>query len=280
MLLEAYEHYGPIFTLRTLHQNVVFMIGPEANHYVLVSHANNFNWRDGHFIELIGLLGDGLLTIDGEFHRRSRQIMLPAFHRQQLERSVDAIVEEVEQALSRWHIGDRLDLYLWTRRLALRVAMRAIFGIDPDGEEARRIDAAALFTEALGYYAHHPLRRIFRGPRSPWSRMLAARAQLDRLIYSGIRRRRASGQRGLDVLSLLLDARDDEGATLTDEQIRDEVMTLLFAGHDTTTSTIAFMFYELACNPELVQPLLTEQDSVLGATSPARRRAPHGPAAA
>ena len=264
LLLESYERYGPIFTLRALHQKVVFMIGPEANHYVLVSHANNFTWRDGHFIELVGLLGDGLLTIDGEFHRRSRQIMLPAFHREQLERSVDVIVEEVEQALSDWNVGDRLDLYAWTRRLALRVAMRAIFGIDPDGEEARSIDAAALFTDALGYYAHSPFQRILRGPRTPWSRMLAARARLDRMIYSGVNRRRASGQRGLDVLSLLLDAHDEEGASLSDTQIRDEVMTLLFAGHDTTTSTVAFMFYELARNPELVQSLLAEQEAVLG----------------
>jgi cytochrome P450 len=264
LLLEGYERYGPIFTLRTLHQNVVFMIGPEANHYILLSHANNFVWRDGHFVELIGLLGDGLLTIDGEFHRRSRQIMLPAFHREQLASSIEVMVQETERALETWRVGTQLDLYAWTRRLALRVAMRAIFGIDPDGEEARRVDAAALFTQALRYYSYHPLRRILRGPRTPWARMLAARAQLDRVIYAGIQRRRETGERGLDVLSLLLDAEDEGGATLTDSQIRDEVMTLLFAGHDTTTSTVAFMFYELGRHPELVEPLVEEQERVLG----------------
>ena len=84
LLLECYERYGPVFTIKVLHGNVVFMLGPAANHYMTVSHASNFTWRESHFRDLIGLLGDGLLTIDGDFHRRSRQIMLPAFHRERI----------------------------------------------------------------------------------------------------------------------------------------------------------------------------------------------------
>jgi len=263
LLLDAYQRYGPIFTLRLMHQPVVFMIGPEANHYILVSHAQNFHWREGHFRELIGLLGDGLLTIDGDFHRRSRQIMLPAFHHKQIEASVDIVLEEAGRAIDRWEVGQELDLYAWTRRLALRIAMRAVFGLDPDGAEARRVDAAELFTTALGYFSRDPLLRMLRGPGSPWARMGEARRELNRLIYSEIARRRASGERGLDVLSLLLDAKDEDGSTLSEEQIRDEVMTLLFAGHDTTTSTLAFMFYELARHPELQRPLIEEQERVL-----------------
>src|SRR6185312_1859178 len=99
MLLDAYERYGPVFTLRLFHSNVVFMLGPEANHYVLVSHASNFAWREGHFRDLIGLMGDGLLTIDGDFHRRSRRIMLPAFHRDHIAASMGVIEEETERAL-------------------------------------------------------------------------------------------------------------------------------------------------------------------------------------
>ena len=86
LLLESYERYGPVFTLRLFHANVVFMLGPAANHYITVSHASNFVWRDRHFRDLIGLLGDGLLTTDGDFHRRSRRIMLPAFHRERIAR--------------------------------------------------------------------------------------------------------------------------------------------------------------------------------------------------
>jgi cytochrome P450 len=268
VLLEAYERFGPIFTLRLFHGNVVFMLGPAANHYITVSHASNFLWRDSHFRDLIGLMGDGLLTIDGEFHRRSRAIMLPAFHREHISASVEAIVQETERALEGMQPGATVDLYSWTRQLALRVAMRSLFGLDPDGRHARSVDAARLFEEALSFYASEYLLRIFRGRLSPWARMQRAARKLDQVIYSEISRRRASGERGHDILSLLLDAQDEGGDTLTDQQIRDEVMTLMFAGHDTTTSTISFMFYELARNPAIVERLLAEQDRELAGGRP------------
>ena len=96
LLLESYERYGPVFTLRVFHHNAVFMLGPEANHYMLVSHASNFLWRDGHLRDLIPLLGDGLLTIDGAFHRTHRKLMLPAFHREQIEAATGVMREEVD----------------------------------------------------------------------------------------------------------------------------------------------------------------------------------------
>jgi len=269
LLLEAYERYGPVFTLRIFHSNVVFMLGPAANHYITVSHAANFTWRESHFRDLIGLMGDGLLTIDGDFHRRSRLIMLPAFHRERILASADAVLSEITRSLDELTPGTTIDLYAWTRRLAVRVAMRALFGVDPDGPQARAIDAAALFEEALAFYASEYPLRILRGPRSPWARMQRAARKLDALIYSEITRRRATGERGPDILSLLLDGHDEDGNTLTDLQIRDEVMTLLFAGHDTTTSTVSFMFYELARHPHIVERLLAEQDAEFVDGSPA-----------
>ena len=268
MLLEAYERFGPVFTMRLFHGNVVFMLGPAANHYITVSHASNFTWREGHFRDLIGLMGDGLLTIDGEFHRRSRMIMLPAFHREHIAASVEVIVEETERALEQMTPGATVEVYSWTRHLALRVAMRALFGLDPDGEHARSEDAAGLFEQALSFYASEYLLRVLRGPLSPWASMQRAARKLDRVIYSEISRRRRTGERGQDVLSLLLDAEDEDGDVLTDEQIRDEVMTLMFAGHDTTTSTVSFMFYELARHPEIVARLLAEQDRELAGGRP------------
>ena len=263
LLLQCYERFGPIFTLRLLHSNVVFMLGPAANHYVTVSHASNFQWREGHFRDLIGLMGDGLLTIDGEFHRVSRRIMLPAFHREHLAASVDAVLQETERALQSFTPDSMIDLYAWTRHLALRVAMRALFGFDPDSAQMRSVDAAGLFEAALAFYASDYLLRILRTPGTPWAKMQRAARKLDTLIYAEITRRRIRGERGSDILSLLLDAHDEEGNTLSDLQIRDEVMTLMFAGHDTTTSTVSFMFYELARQPQLVQRLLAEQDALL-----------------
>jgi cytochrome P450 len=268
MLLESYERFGPVFTLRLLHSNIVFMLGPAANHYILVSHASDFQWREGSFRDLIGLMGDGLLTIDGDFHRRSRRIMLPAFHRDNIAASIDVIREETEHAIEQLEPGTSTDLYDWTRHLAMRVAMRALFGLDPDSGRAREIDAAGLFEEALAFYASDYLLRVFRGRRSPWGRMQVAARKLDTLIYAEIADRRTSGRRGSDILSLLLDAEDEDGNRLSDTQVRDEVMTLLFAGHDTTTSTISFMFYELARQPAIVTRLLDEQRELLAGGSP------------
>jgi cytochrome P450 len=254
LLLDAYERHGPVFTLRVLYARVVFMLGPEANHFMTVSNASNFSWRNGSMGDLIPLLGDGLLTIDGDFHRRSRKIMLPMFHRDSIAAAHTVMEEETERALAGWEAGRRLDLYRWTRELALRIAMRALFGLDPDRARAADLDAAGEFERALSFYSEDYVVQMLRGPRTPWRRMRAARRRLDSLIFSEIDRRRASGERGLDILSLLLDAEDEEGRRLSNRHIRDEVMTLLFAGHDTTTSTVAFLFYELARNPVLDDP--------------------------
>lgn len=264
VLLDAYERYGPVFTLRIFHGNVVWMLGPEANHHILVSHASNFRWRDGHFGDLIPLLGDGLLTIDGEFHRRSRKAMLPMFHRDKIAASVDTIVEEGTRAVDALPKGTTVDLYDWTRRLALRIAMRALFGLDPD-RASRQLDAAHAFEEGLGFYAKDYVLQTLRGPRTPFARMQKARRELDAMIFGEIRGRRAQPDDSrMDLLSLLLDARDEDGGRLDDQHIRDEVMTLLFAGHDTTTSTVTFLMYELDRNPDVRAWLVEELDDVLG----------------
>jgi cytochrome P450 len=272
ILLDAYERYGPVFSLRVFHGLVIFMLGPAANHYITVSHASNFIWRESHFRDLTALMGDGLLTTDGEFHRRSRLIMLPAFHRERVASAISVMQEETERALSGLEVGGEIDLYFWTRRLALRIAMRALFGLDPDGRRAQEIDAASLFEEALSFYSTAYPARMLRGPRTPWSRLVNASRRLNRMIYGEIRERRASGRRGEDIMSMLLDATDEQGAALSDSQIRDEVMTLLFAGHDTTTSTLTFLFYELANNPEALATLVREQDEVLGGVAPDARQ--------
>ena len=265
LLLRCHERYGPVFTLRLLYAPIVFALGPEANHYMTVSHASNFRWRDGGMGDLIPLLGDGLLTTDGDYHRRARRIMLPAFHREQLAASTAIMTEEAEKALSAWRPGERVDLYAWTRRLALRIAMRALFGFDVD-RDARDARMAAEFEEVLGYWGRDYVLQMLRGPGSPWQSMTRTRAKLDGVIFAEIARRRTSGERGVDILSLLLDAVDEDGVGLSDQELRDQVMTLLFAGHDTTTSTVAFLFYELARNPAETPVDDTGLDMVLDET--------------
>jgi len=268
LLLDAYREHGPVFSMRILHASGVFMLGPEANHYMLVENAANFRWRDGGFIDLIPLLGDGMLTIDGTYHRRARRIMLPAFHRDRIAASQETMVEETRRALDGIRPGDQLDVYHWTRALAMRIAMRALFGFDPD-RSGRGIDVADEFERALSYYAADYVVQSLRGPLTPWRRMREARRLLDRVIYAEIAQRRAQEEFGEDILSLLMQARDEDGSTYSDRELRDQLMTLLFAGHDTTTSTVTFLFLELARHPAVLAGLLEEQDEVLDGRAPA-----------
>src|SRR5262245_16884644 len=132
LLLGAYEDFGPIFSMRLLHSRVVFMLGPEANHFVTVGHPENFHWRESSFGDLIPLLGDGLLTVDDDFHDRARAIMMPAFHREQVAAMVAAMEIEAAQEIDRLRPGTVVDVYDWMRNLAMRIAMRALLGLDPD----------------------------------------------------------------------------------------------------------------------------------------------------
>jgi cytochrome P450 len=268
VLLDCYERHGPVFTVRILHSLQVFALGPEANRQMLVSNARNFHWREGGFGDLIPLLGDGMLTIDGDYHRRARRIVLPAFHRDSIAGAADTMLDETRRALSGWRPGDIVDVYHWARDLAMRVAMRALLGLDPDdgGTGAR---AAVEFERALSYYGTDFALRMLRGPRTPWQRMKESRAVLDRILYAEIARRRAQGDPGDgDILGMLLAATDEDGSRLSDEEVRDQAMTLLFAGHDTTTSTVSFLLYELARHPHELAALYAEQDELLGDRPP------------
>lgn len=267
VLLECYERFGPVFTVRILHAPQVFVLGPEANHHVTVANARNFHWREGGFGELEPLLGDGLLTIDGDYHRRARQIMLPAFHRESIAAATATMVNETQRALAGWRLGETLDVYARTRELAMRIAMRALLGLDPDdGDTGAR--AAHEFERALRFYGtEYPL-RVLRGPGSPWARMQRSRAALDAIVFAEIERRRRAGATSRaapedGLLGMLMAATDENGSSLSDREIRDQAVTLLFAGHDTTTSTVSFLLHELARHPAELALVLTEQDRVL-----------------
>lgn len=268
LLLGAYEEFGPIFSLRLLHSRAVFMLGPEANHFVTVGHPENFHWRESSFGDLIPLLGDGLLTIDEGYHDRARAIMLPAFHREQVAAATEAMTIEADRAIAALPVGEVVDVYAWMRTLAMRIAMRALLGLDPD-EAGKGAAAAHHFERALHYYGIDFHLRMLRGPGSPWSKLVRSRAVLDEIVFGEIARRRArpdSDRR--DILSLLVAARGVGGEEFSDREIRDQVMTLMFAGHDTATSTLTFMLHELAHHPEVRRRLREEQDQVLGGASP------------
>jgi len=265
VLLESYERYGPVFTLRTFHLASIWMLGPEANRFMLVSDRDKFIWRDGLLGDLIPLIGDGLLTTDGEYHDTARRIMMPAFHRDHVVAATSVMLEESDRGMDGWRPGARVDIYDWSRHVAMRVAMRALFGLDPDATGGH--DVAREFERGLSFHGTEFVLQVLRGPGAPFERVKTARRILDRILGDEIASRR-SGDEGEDVLTMLLRSTDEDGSRLSDEQVRDQALTLLFAGHDTTTSTVAFLFYELARKPEWIERLGAEQDSVVGNATP------------
>jgi cytochrome P450 len=268
LLLGMYEEHGPIFSMRLLHTRVVFMLGPEANHFITVGAPQNFHWRESSFGDLIPLLGDGLLTIDDDYHDRARAIMMPAFHREQVTAAVDSMQLETAAAVAALPLGAVVDVYDWMRNLAMRIAMRALLGLDPD-EAGKGAVAAEHFERALGFFGIDFGLRLLRGPGSPWRRLVASRRILDEIVFAEIAERRAAPDpKRRDILSLLVAVRGEGGEAFSDREIRDQVMTLMFAGHDTSTSTVTFLLHELARHPDVLARLCEEQDRVLGSEPP------------
>lgn len=271
VMLEGYRRFGPVFGWRVMHEYQLLMIGPEANHFMLVSGRDNFAWRHGHMGDLLTLIGDGLLTTDGDYHDASRAIMLPAFHRRRVEAATEVMTDEAARAVADLGSAGSVDIYSWQRNLAMRIAMRALFGLDPDGRGATQLIDA--FERGLAFHGREFPLQVMVGPGTPWAKLKRARADLERLMSAEIRQRRERDDHGADVLTSLIDSTDDEGNSLTDQQILDHVLTLLFAGHDTTTSTVTFLMYELARHPDWKRRLAAELDAV----SPGRDPGPAEP---
>lgn len=268
LLLEHYERYGPIFSMRLLHTRVIFMLGPEANYFITVGAPQNFHWRESSFGDLIPLLGDGLLTVDDDYHDRARAIMMPAFHREQVAAAVAAMQDETAAAIAALPVGGVVDVYDWMRNLAMRIAMRALLGLDPD-DAGKGAVAAEHFERALGFFGIDYGLRLLRGPGTPWRKLVASRQVLDEIVFAEIVARRAAPDPDRhDILSLLVSVRGEGGEAFSDREIRDQLMTLMFAGHDTSTSTVTFALHELARHPDLLARLCEEQDRVLGAAPP------------
>ena len=268
MLLSYYERFGPIFTFRSLHRPIVAMIGPEANHFVTVSGAENFSWRLGLFGEqLTPLIGAGLITTDWEYHDRARRIMMPAFHRRRLEAAVEVMVDEADRALSGWRAGQTVDFYEWVRDVTMNIAMRALVGLDPRADGIGH-QAAEVFERALAYYDTESVLTLLRGPGTPWARMQTNRRKLDAIIYEQIALRRRDDIEREDILSMLLESTDEDGGEFTDEEVRDQLMHLLFGGHDTTSSTLSFLIYELSRHPDMLERVAQEREQVLGDAPP------------
>jgi cytochrome P450 len=266
LLLEHERRFGPVFTIRLLHEPIVWAVGAEVNHQILVGDFDAFSWRDGRFADLWPLLGDGMLNIDGSYHRDFRMLMLPAFHREYVAAVADTMIEEAVAAAEALVDGQTLEVYHWTRELALRIALRGLLVLDVSG--GREQPLAKAFEESLAIHGEPIPLQLLPLPGTPLARAIAARRRLNAVVRAEIDERRRRGDPGRGVLGLLLAATDDAGSPLPPAVVRDQAVTLLFAGHDTTTTTFTFLLHELGRTAPAREAVEDELDQVLGSRNP------------
>jgi cytochrome P450 len=269
-LRQLAREYGDLayFTLGS--QPVVLLSDPNDIRDVLVTHHQNF--KQGRGLQRAKkLLGEGLLTSEGEFHRRQRRLAQPAFHRQRVAGYASVMVDYAARRAEGWREEEGLDLAREMTRLTLAIAGKTLFDADVEAE-ADEIGAA--LTEAIELFNTITLpfsELLERLPLPANRRFQRARARLDATIYRMIEEHRRAGADNGDLLSMLLLAQDTEGdgGSMTDEQLRDEAMTIFLAGHETTANALAWTWYLLSQHPEVEARFHAEVDATLGAR-PAR----------
>ena len=247
-------------------QTFYLLSHPDVIEYVLVENNRNFT-KTRILRRNRRLLGDGLLTSDGGFWRRQRRLAQPAFHRKRVAAYGEVMAAFARRSLEGWRDGETIDVHEEMMRLTLEIVAKCLFDADV-GAEARVVGRA--MKVALENFSSQ--RRLIRIPKSiPTPRNfrfeMAAR-RLDRIVHTIIEERRKSGEDRGDLLSMLMLAQDESGERMTDEQLRDEVMTLLLAGHETTANALSWAFWLLSSNIEAEAKLAEELGRVLGGRVP------------
>ncbi len=276
----CHERYGDLFTLDTILFGVeVVVCHPEDVRRVFTGDPDVLRAGEANTL-LEALVGKrSVLLLDGAEHLRQRRLLMPPFHGERMVAYARTMQETTERVIAGWPRGEVMPLHPSMQQITLEIILRTIFGAEEAGElgELREALAGLLDRISTG------LSSLFLAPSlrfdllglSPWERYKRDRAYTDGLIYRKIAKRRTEllrGERRDDVLSMLICARDEDGQPLTDEELRDELMTLLVAGHETTATMLCWAFELVLADPRVLERLLAELDGVTredGVPSPA-----------
>lgn len=258
---------GDVAETRFFNKRVFFVTDPELVHQVLVRDAGKFRKSPAYAL-LEPTLGKGLLTSDGEHWRRQRRLVQPAFHHGRVQRYAEVMVAYGEEAAREWREDAPIAINREMMRLTLRVVAKTLFGADISAQAGRVKEALEILlhavTEALG--APIPLPAWLPTPRN--RRAKRATRELDAIVREIVEARRQSGADTGDLLSMLLLSRDERGEGMGDKEVRDEAVTLILAGHETTANALTWTFYLLAQHPEAREKLERELDQALAGRSP------------
>lgn len=268
-LEENAKLYGDWFTTRiTGFPPLVVVSHPQAIQEILTADSKLFDAGQTNQI-LHPLVGDySLLLMDGDRHQSQRRLLTPPFHGERMRTYGQLICDITEKVTDHWTIGKTFVARSILQEISLRVILRAVFGVDEGQrfEELRRLLSKILDTFDSPIKSSFLFLKILQkdlGSWSPWGRFLRQREQVDKLIYAEIQERRQQSQSSSDdILSLMMSAHDASGQTMTDQQLRDELMTLLLAGHETTASALAWALYWIHKQPTVKEKLLQELESI------------------
>ncbi|MFN2576948.1 MAG: cytochrome P450 [Pyrinomonadaceae bacterium] len=265
----AQRDYGDIVWTRFLYVPALFLYHPNEIEYVLATNARNFikamSLRSNFFQRLVG---NGLLTSQGEEWKRQRRLTSPAFHRERIAGYAGTMVDYTERLTANWQTGEERDMHREMMRLTLEIVVRCLFSADVSNDVD---EVGATLGELVKPFASQATLKWILNNRLPTPEHIhfhRLAKKIDRVVYRIIAERRASGADTGDLLSTLLAARDEDGSQMSDRQLRDEVMTLFLAGHETTALTLAWSWYLLAKHPEIERKFHAELDEVLGDRSP------------
>ena len=270
-LEKIHREYGDIVRTRFFYVPAYFLYHPDHIEQVLATNNKNFikplSFRTPFFNRLVG---NGLLTSEGDFWRRQRRLAQPAFHRERISAYGKMMVRDAEQMMATWQTGETRDIHRDMMRLTMEIVTHTLFNVDVADDAEKVAKALAVLVEPFGSQATLKWILDNRLPTSGNRRFHKTAAQLDEVIYRIIAERRASGDKDQgDLLSMLLQAHDeDDGSRMTDQQLRDEVITLFLAGQETTALALSWAWYLLARHPEAESRFWQELEEVLGGRAP------------
>ena len=262
-LLEELATYGDLVRVRVPGRDAFLLNHPDLVRDVFVTDHRAFH--KGPTIQAAKmLLGESLLTSEGEHHRSQRRLIQPMFHHERIATYAGAMVRGATRTAERWHDGQEMDVHAQMSALTLSVVGETLFGTDVDEERSAIVRRA--LTDTLGMFdrVYSPLFRLLtRMPSPTMRRFRRVESDLNAVIAEMIAERRATGAGGNDLLSLLLRANED-GVAMSDEQVRDEALTLFLAGHETTSIALTWTWWLLSLNPDAEAKLHEEVDALGG----------------
>ena len=257
--------YGDIVRMSMGTWPAYLLSHPDYVEYVLVTNHRNFIKHTWFWRHVRSIFGDSLLVSEGEQWVQQRKLIQPAFHREKINGYGRMMIDHAERMVNRWSDGETLDVHQEMMHLTMDIVVRTLFGMEVTGTDASEV--ARAFDVAVNQIAIR-FKRPFVIP--DWVpipnniRFRRAIARLDRLMYQMIRERRQSGERTDDLLSMLLHLEDEKGAGMSDEQLRDEAVTMFLAGHETTALALSWTWYLLSLHPDIESQLHRELDEILG----------------